>query len=211
MKTKKIRGHNRIRKDIAAWCDYQKNIELAELLNSCPKYNTKIEVAPWAHISITNSSFAEPKSTTRQLIILSLIDIYKTWKYKLDATGKPYYLKIWLHEEISISQVVCATGKSLNFYENTFLKPVSPKKFNAAFFGNVEGLAEMNWEHGLDVQCYPKDYLGDKSEYSDEEAFYSWKRFLNRLYQNPDAVIKNNDGSELYCRTNGNVWIGSTE
>jgi len=47
--------------------------------------------------------------------------IYQSWQDSLEALQTPYYLQIWLFEElISDSQVVCAIEDYKDFYQNTF-------------------------------------------------------------------------------------------
>jgi hypothetical protein len=121
MKLKKIRGHNRKHRDIERW--RITNLELG--LDHLKKYNydyAKILIHPWCDISITKSEIPVPKGETKQLILSGLIDIYHSWKSTLDEIGQPYYLKIWLFEpRFSRSQVVCAIGDRIDYYENMFL------------------------------------------------------------------------------------------
>ena len=122
MKTKKVRGHRRRWSDIDRWVETHKNLNL-EYLKEYQRDYAKIRVHPWSGISLTNSQTPEPTRQTKTKILSGLIEIYDSWKNELDKLGENYYLKIWLFEQrFASSQVVCALGDYLEFYENTFLK-----------------------------------------------------------------------------------------
>ena len=88
-------------------------------LRTWPYNYTKIRVSPWSRLSLINSEFAEPKSKTRHELLKGLEKIYCAWRSELEKLGEPYYLKIWVFEpRFSESQVVCAIGDKINWYEN---------------------------------------------------------------------------------------------
>ena len=125
MKSKKIRGHKRIWKDIENWRLDNLDIDLADYLLNCRnRCYSKIRVHPWSGLSLTKSITPQPNRKTKLKMIEGLLDIYENWKEQLDKLGQPYYLKIWFFEpRFSKSQVVCAIGDNIDFYENTFFKP----------------------------------------------------------------------------------------
>ena len=122
MRKQKIRGHNRLQKQIEPW--KRNNLILRQdLLESYERDHIDIVVHPWCDISTINSTFPEPNKLTKRKILAGLLDIYDNLKQQLDARGKPYYLKIWLYEpRVSKSQVVCAVGERILHYENIFNK-----------------------------------------------------------------------------------------
>jgi hypothetical protein len=133
MKTKKIRGHKRIWKDIEKWKNANLKLDLEHLKQNERDY-AKIGVYPFSAISLTNSQIPEPKTKTKKRILNGLLDIYDSWKNQLDQLNEPYYLKIWLFEpRFSKSQVVCAIGNSIDFYKNTFIFPENTRKFKNDF------------------------------------------------------------------------------
>jgi hypothetical protein len=151
VKTKKIRGHRRRWNDIDQWVTTHKNLDL-DYLKEYQRDYAKIRVHPWSGISLTNSQTPEPKGQTKTKILSGLIEIHDSWKRELDQLGENYYLKIWLFEpRFARSQVVCAIGDYLDFYENTFFKPDESKKFNPAKYGQLKDEIEnFNWEYRLD-------------------------------------------------------------
>ena len=68
MKTKKIRGHNRIWKDIEKWKKANLKLDLENLKNYERDY-TKIWINPFSRISLTNSRIPEPKGETKERIL----------------------------------------------------------------------------------------------------------------------------------------------
>ncbi|MBE0640389.1 MAG: hypothetical protein IH599_00025, partial [Bacteroidales bacterium] len=144
MRKKKIRGHKRRWKEIENWRLDNLDLNLTDyLLNERDRYYAKIRVHPWSGLSLTNSMTPEPTRKTKQKILKGLLDIYEDWKNQLDKLGQPYYLKIWLFEpRFSQSQVVCAIGNNVDFYENTFFKPEKNKVLNADNYGELKGRLE---------------------------------------------------------------------
>ena len=133
MKTKKIRGHNRIWNNIEKWKKANLKLDLENLKN-CEKDYAKILIHPFSGISLTNSRNLEPKGETKERILNGLFDIYENWKNQLDELNEPYYLKIWLFEpRISKSQVVCVIGNSIDFYNTTFNNPEKVEEFKTDF------------------------------------------------------------------------------
>ena len=84
-------------------------------------------------------------------------------KIDLDQLDQEYYLKIWLFEpRFSNSQVVCAIGNYLDFYQNTFSNPDQPKELNAGNYGHLMGeMASYNWENRLDEDHIDNTDIGD--------------------------------------------------
>ena len=156
MRQKKIRGHNRRQKKIDNWrLDYI-SVDLPDyLLNERNRFYAKIRVHPWSGLDI-NSLTPQPNGKTKQKMLLGLLDIYEDWKNQLDKLGRPYYLKIWLFEpRFSRSQVVCAIGESLDFYENTFFKPETIKELNFNAYGELKTrLQNLNWDYRLDEESF---------------------------------------------------------
>lgn len=122
---KKIRGQRRIWKNIYRWKEHAKQLDLDALYEQKRAY-TKVYVHPFSSIDFLNSITPVPRGKTRKLIISALFEIYKSWKIVLDTTNKLYYLKVWFFpENVSKSQVVCATDERLTCYESSFYKPES--------------------------------------------------------------------------------------
>lgn len=210
MRIKKIRGHRRRWKSIDAWVKHEKQYGLDYLSQSKRNY-TKIYVHPWSSITLTNSIIPTPKRETKRRILTGLLDIHDHWKMKLDALGEPYKLKIWLYEpHFSKSQVVCAIGDDIDFYQNSFNKGDDKKILNAVTYGKLASrLKGFNWEHCLDEDfLFPSD-LGNPREYLSMEEFEAEKRWYERKLTKPHQVyVSKSDGQEIYIFNKGDVWVG---
>jgi hypothetical protein len=159
MKYQKIRGHKRRRKDIEQW--RLENLDLRlDLIEKYNYANIDIIVHPWCDISIINSAFPEPKGKTKQLMLNGLIDIYHSWKKQMDKSGQTYYLKIWLYEpRFAKSQVVCAVGDRIDYYENLFIKSDKKKQLMTVNYCNLKSkLDVLNWQYRLDEDHIENPY-----------------------------------------------------
>lgn len=210
MKTKKIRGHNRIWKDIEKWKNANLKLDL-ENLKQYEKDYAKIWVHPFSRISLTNSKNPEPKAETKKRILNGLLDIYESWKKQLDEMNEPYYLKIWLFESrLSKSQVVCAIGDSIDFYKNTFNLPEKEKVFNFTQIGTIKNRIEnYNWEHRLDQDFMYSTDLGNIEDYETEKEYLEDKKWFNDRLKKKHLTKTLKDGTEYYCFEIGNVWLGA--
>lgn len=209
MKYQKIRGHKRRQKAIEQW--RLENLELR--LDLIEKYNydhIDIVVHPWCDISIINSLFPEPKRKIRQLMLNGLIDIYQAWKKQLDKIGQPYYLKIWLFEpRFSKSQVVCAIGDRIDYYENLFFEPENGKQFQSVNYGSIKKrLDAFKWEYRLDEDHIENDYIGEPKQYLTDNDFLETKRWFDKTMKKPHRTTKLDDAIEYYSFKKGGAWLG---
>lgn len=209
MKTKKIRGHKRIWSDIEKWKNANLKLDLENLKQTERDY-VKIWVHPFSGISLTNSKIPEPKTETRKRILNGLLDIYESWKNQLDKLNEPYYLKIWLFEpRFSKSQVVCATGNSIDFYQNTFNIPKNAKEFKNDFGGITKKRIEnFNWECRLDEDFLFSSDIGNPEDYENEKEYLENKKWLNIRLKKKHIAKTLKDGTNSYAFEIGNVWIG---
>lgn len=212
MRRRKIRGYNRILRNVEYWKKTNSQLDLESLQANGRKY-TKIWVPPYSNISLLNSTYTEPKGEVRKNITEGLLEINNQWKIQLDSLGQPYYLKIWLYDtRFSMSQVVCAIGPFLDFYNTTFYKPDEVKKINLDSFGSLKHTMEsLNWEYALDEEHINDTYVGNIEEYETDKDFYETRRWYNRKLKNPYRLIKNDQPDseikEYYSFKCGNVWI----
>jgi hypothetical protein len=142
MRQQKIRGNKRRQRYIEEW--RLKNLKLHfDLIEKYDSDHIGIVVHPWCDISIANSKIPEPKGVIKQLMLSGLIDIYESWKEQLDKLEQPYYLKLWLFTtRFSKSQVVCAIGEKIEYYENVFFKPDKDKILALENFGSLKAQLE---------------------------------------------------------------------
>ncbi|MCH2231317.1 MAG: hypothetical protein MK105_13325 [Crocinitomicaceae bacterium] len=213
MKTKKVRGHRRRWSDIDRWVETHKNLNL-EYLKEYQRDYAKIRVHPWSGVSLTNSQTPEPTRQTKTKILSGLIEIYDSWKNELDKLGENYYLKIWLFEpRFASSQVVCALGDYLDFYENTFYKPEKYKKLDPTNYGLIKDvIANFNWEYRLDEDHFDNSEPGDPELYATLADYEEDKRWYEKMLKKPHRTTKFKDpigeATESYSFKKGNVWLG---
>jgi hypothetical protein len=215
VRQKKIRGHNRRHKQIENWRLTNLSLDLTDyLLNQRDRYYAKIYVHPWSGLSLTNSLTPQPTGKTKQKMLNGLLDIYENWKTQLDKLGKPYYLKIWLFEpRFSQSQVVCAIGNDIDFYENTFYKPTSDKTIFLDNFGNLKTrLSKLNWEYRLDEDYYDNTEVGEPEIYASRQDYDYTVKWLEKLLKKPHRTHKYKepigDTTEAYLFKRGDIWLG---
>jgi len=209
----KIRGQNRKLKEIEAW--RLKNLDLdLEILNTYDRNKAEIIVHPWCDLALGNSYFPHPKGQVKIKMLSGLLDIYESWKRKLDSLGNPYYLKIWLFEHrFSSSQVVCAINDKVGYYENIFYKPEFSKTFPFKIYG-ISGyrLQNINWDYYLDEDTYNNDEVGELEHYATREDFEFSKKWFNKIMKKPHRTVilekPINAITEYYSFKRGDLWIG---
>lgn len=213
MRTRKIRGHKRIWKDIESWKNANLLLDI-ENLKSRERDYAKIYVHPFSSIPITNSSIPEPKRETKKRILNGLFDIYESWKIQLEALSEPYYLKIWLYEpRISKSQVVCAIGSTIDFYNSTFQKPKTIKKIKSENYGSLKNrIDSYHWEYRLDEEFLNNTEIGELEDYETEKDYLENKKWFESKLKKPHRkiVFEKPIGNitESYGFKLGEVWIG---
>jgi len=213
MRFKKIRGHKRLWKAIDQWKNANLPLDL-ETLKVRERDYTKIYVHPYSSISMLTSEFPQPKGETRKRIIIGLFEIYEQWELQLKTLNEPYYLKIWLYEpRFSNSQVVCAIGNCLHFYDSTFHKPEISKSLNTNNFGSLEhNISKFNWEYRYDEEHMNNAELGNPEDYYSIEAYNQEKAWIQQRLKKPHRVTKYTepigDATEGYSFKKGVIWIG---
>tara|TARA_R110000787_G_scaffold283365_1_gene396061 strand:+ start:8467 stop:9096 length:630 start_codon:yes stop_codon:yes gene_type:complete len=204
---KKIRGHNRILKDIDVWIENNNTLDL-EYLQQRQREYVKVWVAPFNNISILNSEFAVPRGKTRKKIIVGIFEIYTHWKIQLETLNKPYYLKIWFFpHDISKCQVVCAIDDCIHFYDKTFYTPDTSKTFpEHHHFG-------LDWEYRLQEHHLTIDDIGEPDEFYSLQDYKDNKKYVESVMENPKTRItsyKDDDGktTTYFSIKDCDVWIG---
>jgi len=206
---KKIRGHKRIWDRIDQWKVNALNLDMDELQARQREY-IKVYVFPFFSIDALNSVTPPPKGNTRTVIIHALFEIYSAWKIQLDSLVEPYYLKIWFFpENVGKSQVVCAIGDMIEWYDHTFFQPESTgKMFDSTIFGNAGSIAaSLNWEFAIDELSIDDDYLGNSDDWESMETYFDARRWLKRKMKKPHREIQFGEHT-YYNFPQNNVWIG---
>jgi hypothetical protein len=213
MRTGKIRGQRRRHKSIERWRS-ESLILRTDLLEKYSRDNSDIVVHPWCDISIINSVIPHPKGTTKQLMLSALLDIYESWKAQLNNLSQPYYLKIWIFEtHFSKSQVVCAVGGQIEYYENIFYTPDLQKKFNPDNYGKLNHrLQKLNWSFRSHENYYFNNEVGQPEQYATYKDYEETKHWFAALLKKPHRSGKlqepTGDATEYYAFKQGDVWIG---
>lgn len=210
---KKIRNGNHILKDVEKW--RKSNIELdVQNLKETQRDYVKIWLPPYGNLQIANSKYPEPNGIIRHHITEALLDIYDSWKISLDKLDQPYYLKIWLYDQrFSNSQVVCAIGDFLGFYETTFHKPQDQKCIDSESYGKLSNrIKKLDWEYAWDEEHYNNTSIGEIDEYVRDKDFYKARRWFKERLKKPHRKMINpdpeNEIKEYYSFRHGTVWIG---
>lgn len=203
---KKIRGHNRILKDIDTWVANNKTLDLDYLENKQREY-VKFWVAPFSGISVLNSEFSPPKGKTRKKIVAGIFEIYQNWKNQLETLNKPYYLKIWYFpHDVSKCQVVCAIGDFIDFYDMTFFKPKETKPFPD------QNDLKIDWEYRHQEHHITKDDIGEVEDFMTEKDFLDNKKWVESVINNPKTRISeypdDENTSTYYSMKECDIWIG---
>lgn len=213
MKTKKIRGHKRLWKAIDQWKNANLQLDL-ETLKFRERDHTKIYVHPYSSISMLTSEFPQPKGETRKRVLNGLFEIYEQWEQQLKSLEEPYYLKIWLYEpRFSNSQVVCAIGNCLHFYDSTFHKPEISKRLNTNNFGSLKhNMSNFSWEYRFDEEHMNNAALGNPDDYYSKEDYNQEKSCIQQKLKKPHRLTTYTepigDATEGYSFKKGVVWIG---
>jgi hypothetical protein len=207
IRSKKIRGFNRILKRIDTWVVTNKQLDL-EYVKSYQRDYTKVWVQPYSNLCIGNSVIPAPKGKVRQKIIDGLFEIHSHWKNQLETLNTPYYLKIWFyHPDISRSQVVCAIGDFISFYDTTFHNPNENKSFPF-------DKRELQWEHRIDEDHITKDDICEPDDYVSMEDFLTNKKWIEKIMKHPKTRITEdvdeNKTTTYYSFKNSDVWLGSS-
>jgi hypothetical protein len=128
----------------------------------------------------------------------------------LDKIGQPYYLKIWLFEpRFSKSQVVCAIGDRIDYYENLFFKPENGKQLQSVNYGSLKKrLDAFEWEYRLDEDHIEEDYVGEPKQYLTNNDFLETKKWFDKTMKKPHRITKLDDAIEYYSFKKGNLWLG---
>lgn len=213
MKLKKIRGHKRIWKAVKLWEQENIDLDIQELKAHQRKY-VKIWVSPYCDYDLKGSQTPEPKGETRALILEALINIYHSWQRELEHLEEPYYLKIWLYEpNFSRSQIVCALGNFINFYETAFNIPKVQKKFNPINYGRFsEKLKDFKWTYAPEEKALTIADIGEPEEFESIEDYRENKKYvrtrLKRPFRKSTSEDETSGVTEYFWFKHGAIWLG---
>lgn len=211
MKSKKLRGHRRIFKNITTWKNESVPLDLKRLETYQRAY-VKVWVRPFSDISITGKAIAKPKRKSRALILEGLLAIFNSWVAQLKTRNKPYYLAIWLYEPaIENSQVVCAIDDFFTFYDRTFFRPEVSKKMPTQNYGTLQtALNAFDWVYAKeDASFTDEDVAMTADSYDSDEAYTSYKKWYRRKLKQNLRTYTDATGNSTYYIPKDTVWIGT--
>jgi hypothetical protein len=215
MPFRKLRGHNRIRKQISRWAARNCNADLQEYLRFIrDRSYVKIAIHPYNGLHMNRAQIKQPHGANRQLMLAGLIAVYDSWKKQLDAMNQPYYLQIWLYEPHFVqSQVVCATGESLHFYADTFPTADSGRRFMYEQYGKLaEQLRAFQWQQKVHEHILFDNEIGEPEDYASKTEYLSMKSSFEAMLKKPHRTTSLSEGlaaREAYGFTCGRVWVGN--
>lgn len=172
----------------------------------------KFRIYPWTPIAISLHQLPPPQGKVKQKIINALLDIYDSWQKQLLDSKETFYLKIWLFEpNINESQIVCAIGEQLHFYDKTFHKPELTKEFNPKGYGHLsERLNQYKWDfHINEYALFESDYKEDK--FDSREEFLIENKYFEKELKKPHRALEIVQGKyieNMYMIAIGTVWVG---
>lgn len=185
-------------------------LDLENLKTSNHDY-VKIWIRPWSSINIVNSTTSEPNGKIKSKILGGLLNIYASWKTKLDTIGQPYYLKIWLYEEqFRKSEVVCAIDSRIDFYNNTFHFPDSKKEFPLENYPKLKNILDkFTWTYGWDEDSFSNLDLEENPEYYEKRLKKPHR--VSTVNEKIELIYDDNTRKvfeKVYCFKIGDVWVG---
>lgn len=173
-----------------------------EYLRSGEYTYVRLRLDPWSRSKMFYLTY-EPHGEIRRYMVEALLDIYDQWEQQLKDLDESYYLKIWLFDNrFTESEVLCAMGDRIGWFENVFYFPESDKEFDSTDYGPLsERLDQFNWELALDEDIYFENDVDDYESPSD----IAW---FKRMVRGPHRLGKATDGQKVYCLKKGYVWVG---
>ena len=210
MKDKTIRGLKRRSKEIEKWRINYLRIDFDQLKKLGDDY-VKIWIAPWQNLRYLDGNRATPKKGVKDQILNALIDIYESWEYQLKLNGEPYYLKIWLFDPRFIkSQIVCAIGHKLNFYDSVFYSDNTERTFPLNNFSKIERISQFCFESYLDEEITTDDDF-ERNLYKSNSDYIHDQKYLTKLKNGKariEEIISDGEKYNAYFVKKGNVWVG---
>jgi hypothetical protein len=207
---KKIRGNKKRIKKIENWKNLHLKIDFQDL-NMFQNDYAKFRLYPWNPVAMSMYDFPQPKGKIRKMIIESFLEIYEEWNKQLKELNKPYYLKIWLFEpDIYMSQVVCAIGDKIDYYENIFYRPEFTKNISKSISSTIsEKIKNYDWEYHIEEYAYMEDEMTIENFY-DKKAFNEFNRKLNKNHRESNVEI-DGEKMKMFLIPGNEVWVGESK
>ena len=188
---KKVRGWKRRLRELDAFRRRHEALDPAWLGESGVRY-VKVWLDPWSRLVPRN-----PPAWFQRRILAAFLQILSSWRRTLDATGEPYYLRLWLFDpEFHQSQVVAAVGSRIPFYENTFDPAPTGRGRPPPRYDDPEyDLDALAWRPCLHTDVVLEDAA--------DAADLAW------LHRRASRVERARTGQALFLFDKGLVWVGA--
>lgn len=112
----------------------------------------------------------------------SLLDIYENWDRQLKLIGKPFYLKIWLYDpRFTSSQVVCALGEKIEYYNSLFFSDGKVISFTVSKFLKAERINQFEFQLCLDEEILDDNDFPERKFYRSDSDYASDQKYLTKL------------------------------
>lgn len=188
---KKVRGWKRRLRELERFRLAHRVLDVDALRRDEPAY-VKLWLDPWSRLVPR-----DPPVWFRRRVLAAFLDVLHAWHRALEATGEPYYLRLWLFDpRFHRTQVVAAMGDRIAWYETMFAPaagapPLPPPHLRDPAYD----LAALEWEPCLDTDVLLEDDAADARE-------LAW------LHRHASRVERTRAGQPLFLFDRGRVWLG---
>ncbi|MGG5314993.1 hypothetical protein [Enterococcus sp. AZ072] len=193
-KKQKLRGWKRRLKDVDYWIMDNEVLDLDELEQKSIYY-AKLWSCPFCSLR----KYTLP-NWYKRLIVHALIDVYLSWKKRLEELDEPYYLKIWIFKnDFMQSQVVASYRESLHNYDTLFSEVESSAALPAEL--KIEASTQLTWDEGIFLTQWSKQEMFEDVK----NKLWSLKdvnKIINSAY-----LIEENSEDTIYQIIDDVVWL----
>lgn len=188
---KKVRGWKRRLRELERFRLAHLALDVDALRQSEVVY-VKLWLDPWSRLVPR-----DPPVWFRRRVLAAFLDILRSWHGALEATGEPFYLRLWLFDpRFDRTQVVAATGDRIRWYEGSFEPEPGAPRLPPPHLGDpAYDLTAVEWEPCLDTDVLLPDDTVDMGE-------------LGRLVLRASRLEQTSDGQALLLFDRGLVWLG---
>ena len=151
------------------------------------------------------------KGELRRLVLQILLTTLGEWKIELDKLNQDYYLAIWIREPwILTSEVVCAIGDTIAYYENNcFIDHKNLNHLDYRKYGSAANeLERLVWTRKYDERSYDETAINwPRNLYSSDKVYFYNQRIYRKILAKEFHVEATNKGLVYYYPI-GDVWVG---
>ena len=188
---KKVRGWKRRLRELERFRLAHRELDVDALRRNEVAY-VKLLLDPWSRLVPR-----DPPVWFGRRVLAAFLDILRSWHGALEATGEPYYLRLWLFDpRFHRTQVVAAMGDRIRWYEKSFEPAAGAPPLPPPHLGDpAYDLAALEWEPCRDTDVLLEDDAADERE-------------LARIRLRASRVEYASWGQPLFLFDRGLVWLG---